>query len=205
MKELKELSANYASEKTNEMMSQIVAQAYADGYRDGYKDREEEIPVNLRDNKTKYVDLGLPSGTLWSANYEKEGEDYLYVPYDKAIQYDIPTTEQWNELFKTCKWEFVTNSVGTVSRIDCAGLNGNVISFFPAGIIKAIQKNKLSEVFFWTKEEIAGDDKRAVHMSRNYITIQNKKIPQEICVIEKTFPGFKLPIRLVRTKYKVHL
>ena len=71
MKELKELSANYATEKTNEMMSQIVAQAFADGYRMGYKDREDEIPVDLRDGKTKFVDLGLPSGTLWSSDFEK--------------------------------------------------------------------------------------------------------------------------------------
>lgn len=49
MKELKDLSANYATEKTNEMMSQIVAQAFADGYRMGYKDREDEMPVDLRD------------------------------------------------------------------------------------------------------------------------------------------------------------
>ena len=71
MKELKELSANYATEKTNEMMSQIVAQAFADGYRMGYKDREDEIPVDLRDGKTQFVDLGLPSGTLWSFDFEK--------------------------------------------------------------------------------------------------------------------------------------
>ena len=69
MKELKELSANYATEKTNEMMSQIVAQAFADGYRMGYKDREDEIQVDLCDSKTEFVDLGLPSGTLWSADY----------------------------------------------------------------------------------------------------------------------------------------
>ena len=51
-------------------MDKAIAQAYADGYRNGYKDREEEIPVDLRDNKTEYVDLGLPSGTLWSTDYE---------------------------------------------------------------------------------------------------------------------------------------
>ena len=66
MKELKELSANYATEKTNEMMSQIVAQAFADGYRMGYKDREDEIQVDLCDSKTEFVDLGLPSGTKWA-------------------------------------------------------------------------------------------------------------------------------------------
>ncbi|MBQ4011430.1 MAG: hypothetical protein II602_02685, partial [Erysipelotrichales bacterium] len=83
MKELKELSANYASENTSEMVSQIVAQAFADGYRQGYKDREDEIPVDLRDRKIEFVDLGLPSGTMWSADFEKDDNDIAYVPYEK--------------------------------------------------------------------------------------------------------------------------
>ena len=83
MKELKELSANYATEKTNEMMSQIVAQAFADGYRMGYKDREDEIQVDLCDGKTEFVDLGLPSGTLWSADYLKGNDKREYLPIHK--------------------------------------------------------------------------------------------------------------------------
>ena len=98
MKELKELSANYATEKTNEMMSQIVAQAFADGYRMGYKDREDEIPVDLRDGNTEYVDLGLPSGTLWAADYEKEEGNRMYIPYSRASLLNIPTKDQWKEL-----------------------------------------------------------------------------------------------------------
>ena len=66
MKELDNISANYAAGKANEAIDKAIAQAYADGYRDGYKDREEEIPVDFSDKKTGYIDLGLPSGTLWA-------------------------------------------------------------------------------------------------------------------------------------------
>ena len=38
MKNIIDRAANYASEKTNEMLSQLVAQAFSDGYREGYKD-----------------------------------------------------------------------------------------------------------------------------------------------------------------------
>ena len=58
--ELIEKAASYAAGKANKAITNAIAQAYADGYRDGYKDREQEIPVDLRDNKTEYVDLGLP-------------------------------------------------------------------------------------------------------------------------------------------------
>ena len=110
MKELKELSANYATGKTNEMISQIVAQAFADGYRMGYKDREGEIPVDLRDGNTEYVDLGLPSGTLWSADYEKIDGKTIYQTYENAEALSIPTTEQCKELLELCEWECEVSS-----------------------------------------------------------------------------------------------
>ena len=77
MNELSLKAENYAAEKMNELMAKAIAQAYADGYRDGYCERQQEIPVDLRDNKTEYVDLGLSSGTLWSADYERENGNPL--------------------------------------------------------------------------------------------------------------------------------
>ena len=80
-------------EKSNDFFSQVVAQAFADGYRQGYKDREDELPVELRENKTEYVDLGLPSGTLWSSTFEKNGNDLLFIPLKDALNNCIPTID----------------------------------------------------------------------------------------------------------------
>lgn len=206
MVELKEKANNYAEENVVNVLKEAFAKVYADGYRDGYKDREEEVPVDLRNNKTEYVDLGLPSGTLWAANYEYEyrgkTSHFKYFPYDKAVLYDIPTIEQWNELIKTCKWEHVASSTGTVFRIDCTGRNGNVISFRMTGLINAIQQNKANEAFFWIKEDLpgVGNDKSAVHMYRKFEEFGNDKIPCDIRSIDRFFSGFKLPIRLVKKK-----
>ena len=71
MIELNEKAGSYAEANVINVLKEAFAKVYADGYRDGYKDREEEIPVNMRPNQTKYVDLGLPSGTLWSDDYER--------------------------------------------------------------------------------------------------------------------------------------
>lgn len=54
MKELSLKAENYVAEKVNELMTKAIAQAYADGYRDGYCEREQEIPIDLRDNKNNY-------------------------------------------------------------------------------------------------------------------------------------------------------
>ena len=197
MIEVTEKAADYAASKANEVMSNAIALAYETGYRDGYKDRDAEIPIDFRDNKTEFVDLGLPSKTLWSDDYEKEGDSYIYLPYDKAIMYDIPTIEQWNELIKYCRWDFVLDETGQLVRVDLVGPNAKVINFHNTGMIKAIQMVAPRESFFWVKMETQEcKEKYAVHLYRHY----NSITWVDISIIEKTFSGFKLPLRLVRTK-----
>jgi len=183
MKELKELSANYATEKTNEMMSQIVAQAFADGYRMGYKDREDEIPVDLRDGNTEYVDLGLPSGTLWAKGYEKTDDNFLYLPYVQAKDYSLPTRSQWEELVKYCKWGWC----GKVFR--CTGRNGETIDFPKTGKIDTTYEND-GNSYLWLLEDSLDDENNA------YAYIY-QATPQDI---GSCFMGYRLPIRQVKVK-----
>ena len=56
------------------------------------------------DNK-EYVDLGLPSGTLWKAFNESGGDGYY--TYNEAVSQfgsQLPTKEQWEELKDCCEW-----------------------------------------------------------------------------------------------------
>lgn len=67
--------------------------------------------TNVSNTKTVpagYVDLGLPSGTLWKA----ENENCGLITYDQAIDrfgYRLPTKEQLEEIKKTCTWEWTGN------------------------------------------------------------------------------------------------
>jgi len=189
--ELTERAGNYAEGKANEAITKAIAQAYADGYRDGYKDREEEIPVDLRDNKTEYVDLGLPSGTLWSNDYEKENGKILYLPYGKAAKYDIPTKEQWKELLEYCRVEFhfqfrVLNSVSYI------GPNGNSIRFESIGCKKEDTISCPGVVYFWILDDEDSVMKNAIE---SYNAVYNVNVR-----FGKVFCGYKLPLRLVRQK-----
>lgn len=70
-----------------------------------------------------YVDLGLPSGTLW----EEWPIGESMVSYDKVdAKYwkNIPTKEQWEELLETCEWYYKSSTM-----IVCTGPNGNSVSF----------------------------------------------------------------------------
>ena len=188
MKELKELSANYATEKTNEMMSQIVAQAFADGYRMGYKDREDEIPVDLRDGKTEFVDLGLPSGTLWSADYEKCDGKTLFLTYEKAAEFCLPSEEQCLELISLCRWTY-TRTSGFL----CIGPNGNNIRFRHTGFMKIEGKSiYFDHCYMWVDVNSSGTIKKGM--------IQSKSAQGEVMEISDVFMGYRLPIRLVKIK-----
>ena len=197
MIDLTEKSAIYAAGKTNEVIDKAIAQAYADGYRDGYKDREEEIPVDLRENQTEYVDLGLPSGTLWAKDFEKtEGGSVLSLTYGEACHLSIPTTEQWTELKKNCIWQKVTRLKNGSNRdlYECIGPNGKTIEFTETGYYSAEQVLYSTNVYFWTKGEI-NDNRRTAARMRFFI---DSNVVD--CDWENLFTGFRLPVRLVKIK-----
>ena len=73
-----------------------------------------------------YVDLGLPSGTLWKKDNEAGG----FYTYDLAIAKfgnSLPTKEQWEELKSSCRWTWTGNGY----RVE--GPNGQSIVLPAAG------------------------------------------------------------------------
>lgn len=92
----------------------------SEGAQMGYTESCNEFPVRLVKNSTKgYVDLGLPSGTLWK-NKNENG----YYDYDQAVSsfgYSLPSRQQRDELFNECQW------VWSGSGYRVIGPNGNEI------------------------------------------------------------------------------
>ena len=190
-----EQAKKYAEGKANEAITKAIEEAYIEGYKAGYKDREEEIPMDLRDNKTEYVDLGLPSGTLWSTDYERLDGKRLYLPYEKAKDLKLPTREQWDELKTICKWEYDIDSDYDFCRCRCVGPNGQILTFERTGRKKTSDEVNTWEAFFWIEYETDSNDKGAVRM---YNYGKNDKKKDGYCEISANFSGFKLPVRLVR-------
>ena len=74
---------------------------------------------------TDYIDLGLPSGTMW-ATVNEDG----FFTYDEAVEEykeNLPTKEQWQELIDECEWQWEGNGY-TVK-----GKNGNSLFLLAAG------------------------------------------------------------------------
>ena len=73
-------------------------------------------------NAQNFVDLGLPSGTLWKT----ENEDMLYFQGNAMYsfcngQICLPTTSQWQELIDNCSWNWIGIGYSII------GPNGNSI------------------------------------------------------------------------------
>ena len=134
----------------------------------------------------KYVDLGLPSGTMWSADFEKDGNDIAYVPYEKAQKHEIPTSEQCAELFGNCKFMKKDN------LFYCIGPNGNYVTFALLGYKELDNEQATYTVasLFW----ICNDNEKNNNTAR---LLDMRGITKDTY---KEFTGNKIPIRLVRKK-----
>ena len=79
----------------------------------------------------KYIDLDLPSGTLWMEDILEEGEKYRFTLTEIKEKNDIilPTKKQVKELFENCKWSLHKMVSLDIHSYKVTGKNGNFIHF----------------------------------------------------------------------------
>ena len=171
MVNLNERAANYAAEKTNELLAKAIALAYKDGYNNGYKECADDHDIDLYVD-VDFVDLDLPSGLLWSSRYRMGEEDKpLYLTYEEASTMDIPTEEQFSELIKCCEWKHLMGYVNRggydyrqpVGKF-CEGVNGERILFDGNGM-KYIKSNYVPHgIRFWIRDDEDKSEKKSVYI-----------------------------------------
>ena len=89
-----------------------------------------ELVDTLSIAPTGYVDLGLPSGTLW-----KDKNENGFFTYDEAVSRfgsKLPSKEKFEELKSECKWEW------NGSGYKVTGPNGNSIVLPASGYRNSI-------------------------------------------------------------------
>jgi len=69
--------------------------------------------IALTINAQEYVDLGLPSGTMWK-DVNEEGGFYTYEQAVSKFGNNLPTQKQLEELTKSCKWTWTDNGYEVV-------------------------------------------------------------------------------------------
>ena len=98
---LQEKAEQYAKHCLDRFKKEIV-DAYIEGYCEGSCDEEQKHAKN-EDEDSDFIDLGLPSGTLWREEllHDEEGE-IRRLAYNEARDFSLPTEEQCRELMSKC-------------------------------------------------------------------------------------------------------
>lgn len=147
------------------------------------------------DTVSQYVDLGLPSGTLWKA--ENEGIGYFsYYDAKNNFGENLPTLNQLKELINVCEWRWMGNG------FDVVGPNGNYI-YVPApgdrdcnGVICCLGESG----HYWSSTQYNGSSSSTYyHVLQIYDTEENyRKIHKTRTDYESPCHGYA--VRLVKTK-----
>ena len=107
--------------------------------------------------QSNYVDLGLPSSTLWKNVNEKNAQkEYDLFTFDEAVKsfgYQLPTKEQWLELIEECTWSW------TFGGYKIIGPNHNYIVLPGDGRCDCDgeYKNKTGDGDYWSAASDGGD------------------------------------------------
>ena len=147
-KEIKKKAIKYAKGCELSVLEQALANAYIEGYNAAVEDMEAE-------NNIEYVDLGLPSGTLWSNKYISD-VDTRWIVYDEAKRLHLPTKSQVEELFAETRVTYDKTGISLLSS------NGKSL-FIPRNA-ELINEPKSPLVSFWIRSDY-NDKKEAEHFA----------------------------------------
>lgn len=125
------------------------------------------IVLGCTNKEKEYVDLGLPSGTMWKTQNEGEGDEY-YV-FHKAFERfesELPSLHQWIELVNECEWNWIGDGYKVI------GPNGKSIILPAAGtytLLFDIGEEHVGDVGVYWSSEIVGSES----ISQGFFTLEN--------------------------------
>lgn len=138
-------------------------------------------PVEVEMN---FIDLGLPSGTLWA---EANEEEYYTFP-DAVAMFgkSLPTKAQWEELKETCRWNWDKKTGCTL-----IGPNGNKLNIPAVGYYNCDGefrgKGEYGE--YWTSTDNVNNPMNAWIFD----------IEANLYVCDLSFNCYRLSVRLVKS------
>ncbi len=118
-----------------------------------------------------YVDMGLPSGTLWKES--NEDGYYTYLSAKGKFGSSLPNTGQYEELMDNCTWQW------TGKGFKVTGPNGNSLYFPFDGYIDCDSEMRMesNSAVLWTLEKAGASWAMCCVLSKN----QKECLPESNC------------------------
>ena len=185
---IQEKAKKYAEGKIISAMEQAITDAYVEGYNAACEEISHYEKRIINDDGIVYVDMKLPSGTLWATRLLNNGA--VKATYFEALKYSIPSFDQWQELIKE-----------TAFQVDIDGIN--IVSVDGTSIHLAATEYDTSgnrAVTIWLKDEsdhiVNSKHAYSIHKAINeYSGTYISTVAPGV-----SFKGQKKPILLVKSK-----
>lgn len=200
-----ELAQQYADEKTK-----AFAEAIKDAYLKGYEQGELYVASTINIDGVDYVDLGLPSGTLWAAPKSKLNgfcSSYEMYSFVEANKVNIPIVEQFEELKKNCRT--VNHPRPASKQVDIVGLYGQRIEVCTCNYDNPYNGFTNHNDYQGEGADTWASDKHSENIFGLKSSVEDGKAKAfkidddgdwRVC---KHFAGFKLPLFLVKSKQEI--
>ena len=147
--------------------------------------REEKAKEKAKERlhaiqKLGYVDLGLPSGTLWKER--NEVKSYSWYQAKEIYGERIPTKEQVEELINYCTWHEIPSNAYSFNGYEVVGPNGNQIRL---ETVPVSGYNNYKTSSYWTRTEAYSDYIFSFDNTSNTaaLEISNKTNKYAVCQI----------------------
>lgn len=115
-------SDDYFTPATKEQRDLLFQKMKEAGY-EWDSEKKELKKIEQKPIESDWVDLGLPSGTLWKSSNETNPSsvDNDFYTYGEAVRKfgdQLPTKEQWEELKNNCQWTWTGNGYKVTGSTD---------------------------------------------------------------------------------------
>lgn len=165
-----------------EAFASAVEKAYIRGYKDAIDEQAKDY-ITLVEDGLEYVDLGLPSGTLWAINSPRN------VSYKESQKLNIPTLEQIQELVRFIRWEiYQAGNWASDWRFRILDTEGRTYTIKSFGY-NADSGMAYGDLYMWYRKDLDSDCKASVY--RLYKGNKSNNV-------NGIFPGYKAFAFLVK-------
>ena len=167
-------------------LKSVVLDAFMTGYKVGRYEAAGSWNTSKIRLDTNFIDLDLPSGTLWGLTFLWQ-EDYHYVKmsFKEARQFRLPTKKQCEELIQHCELEALRISISIKGKNDH--------SIFLENADLGHNLPKVVNIKFWVDESV---DSEGNALCMNFALTKDETMPT--ITFEKVPVWHRLPMAVIK-------
>lgn len=171
---------------------------YQVGYEDGLKERERMTPPPAC--MPEFIDLGIHSDILWASDFLRdENGNILYLSYEEASQYQLPSASDWKRLWyksdRKEEYNYYSPQSCYLSKLSFLGPTGRSLELNVTPIKRLGEFNDHYKLTIPLQKE---SDDDSAYCARVYLTDEKER--KSTYSFKHFFKGYTVPVLIVKKK-----